>query len=47
MAFDDYAWGDEKPDHLRPKTAILAFVEKYTDQLETMAMNHQYWIKKI
>jgi predicted O-methyltransferase YrrM len=47
MSFDDYSWGDEKPAHLRPRTAILSFVEKYKNQIETMAMNHQYWIKKI
>ena len=47
LAFDDYSWGDEKPAHLRPRTAILSFVEKYKNEIETMAINHQYWIKKI
>jgi len=47
MAFDDYAWGEEKPDHLRPKTAILEFVEKYKKEVKKMAANHQYWIEKI
>ena len=46
MAFDDYAWGDEKPDHLRPKTAILEFVVKYKKEVKKMAANHQYWIEK-
>jgi len=47
LAFDDYSWGDEKPNHLRPRTAILSFVKKYKNEIKTMAMNHQYWIKKI
>jgi len=25
----------------------LSFVKKYKNEIKTMAMNHQYWIKKI
>ena len=47
LAFDDYTWGLELDASLVPKTAIDLFVNKYKDEIETIAINSQYWIKKI
>ena len=47
LAFDDYTWGPELEASLVPKTAIDLFVNKYKNEIETIAINSQYWIKKI
>jgi predicted O-methyltransferase YrrM len=47
LAFDDYTWGKELEAKLIPKTAIDLFVNKYKNEIETIAINSQYWIKKI
>ena len=47
LAFDDYTWGPELKARLVPKTAIDLFVNKYKNEIETIVINSQYWIKKI
>ena len=47
LAFDDYTWGPELEPSLVPKTAIDLFVNKYKDEIETIAINSQYWIKNM
>lgn len=46
MAFDDYTWGRDLPPSKTPRPGILLFVDKHKEQLETLVINSQYWIKK-
>lgn len=46
MAFDDYTWGRDLPPSKTPRPGILLFVEKHKQELDTLVINSQYWIKK-
>ena len=46
MAFDDYTWGRDLPPSKTPRPGILLFVEKHKEELDTLVINQQYWIKK-
>lgn len=46
MAFDDYTWGRDLPPSKTPRPGILLFVDKHKEQLETLVINSQYWIRK-
>ena len=46
MAFDDYTWGRDLPPSKTPRPGILLFVEKHKQELDTLVINQQYWIKK-
>lgn len=47
MIFDDYTWGLNKPQTLRPKMAIDNFIENYADYLEVFWDEYRKAIKKI
>lgn len=46
MAFDDYTWGRDLAPSKTPRPGILLFVDKHKEELETLVINNQYWIKK-
>jgi predicted O-methyltransferase YrrM len=46
MAFDDYTWGRDLPPSKTPRPGILLFVEKHKEEIDTLVINSQYWIKK-
>jgi len=46
MAFDDYTWGRNLPPSKTPRPGILLFTEKHKQELDTLAINSQYWIRK-
>ena len=46
MAFDDYTWGRHLPPSKTPRPGILLFTERHKDELDTLVINDQYWIKK-
>lgn len=46
MAFDDYTWGRDLPPSKTPRPGILLFVERHKQELDTLVINSQYWIKK-
>jgi hypothetical protein len=47
MAFDDYEWGSNLPQHLRPKAGIDLFLLRHQGEYELLTKNQQVWIKKI
>jgi len=47
MVFDDYAWGHQIAECLRPKVAIDAFVRAYEPRLRVVAHDYQYVVRKI
>ena len=46
MAFDDYTWGRDLPPSKTPRPGILLFVERHKQEIDTLVINSQYWIKK-
>jgi predicted O-methyltransferase YrrM len=46
LCFDDYMWGMVPRDLDRPKMAIDAFVKIYSDYIEVVDIDYQYWIRK-
>jgi predicted O-methyltransferase YrrM len=46
MAFDDYTWGRNLPPSKTPRPGILLFTERHKEELDTLVINSQYWIKK-
>lgn len=46
MAFDDYTWGRDLPPSKTPRPGILLFVERHKEEIDTLVINSQYWIKK-
>jgi len=46
MAFDDYTWGRNLPASATPRPAILLFTEKHKQEIQTLVINSQYWIRK-
>ena len=46
MAFDDYTWGRNLPPSKTPRPGILLFVERHKEEIDTLVINSQYWIKK-
>jgi predicted O-methyltransferase YrrM len=46
MAFDDYTWGRDLPPSKTPRPGILLFTERHKEELDTLVINSQYWIKK-
>ena len=47
LAFDDYEWGTHLPSHLAPKLGIQLFIHRHQAEFETLAINGQYWVRKI
>lgn len=47
LAFDDYEWGAHLPAHLAPKLGIQLFIHRHQAEFETLAINGQYWVRKI
>ena len=47
MAFDDYTWGADMPPDLTPTLGIDLFMARHDGEYQTLAVNEQYWIKKI
>lgn len=47
MAFDDYLWGDAKDALHRPKLAVDAFVNLYSEHLKIVHMGYQFVIQKV
>ena len=46
LAFDDYTWGRHLPPSKTPRPGILLFIDKHKEELDTLVINDQYWIKK-
>ncbi len=46
MAFDDYTWGRDLPPSKTPRPGILLFVDHHKDNIDTLVINSQYWIRK-
>ena len=46
MAFDDYTWGRDLPPSKTPRPGILLFTERHKEEIDTLVINSQYWIKK-
>ena len=46
LCFDDYMWEIVPRELDRPKMAIDAFVRIYSDYIEVVDINYQYWIRK-
>lgn len=47
MAFDDYDWRGGSSPNERPKKAIDAFLDIYSDRVEVLFRSYQCWIRKI
>lgn len=47
MVFDDYLWYLDKPEVLRPKMAIDAFISNYADYLQVCWSDYRLAIKRI
>lgn len=47
LIFDDYTWGGQNPEHMRPKPAIDTFLLAYKDELEVLHKGSQVFVKKI
>lgn len=47
IAFDDYAWGEGAPMHLRPKRAIDRLLSEWGDAVEVLEMGWQVWIRRL
>jgi predicted O-methyltransferase YrrM len=47
MVFDDYLWKDMPGVLHQPKIAIDAFVNIFSEQIETVMIGYQYGIKKL
>lgn len=46
IAFDDYGWGQDQPQHLVPKVGIDALVMALQDEFDVLASGYQIWMKK-
>ena len=46
LAFDDYMWGQDMPEHLTPRPAIDNFLNKYTGTYNLLTKEYQVWIQK-
>ncbi len=46
MAFDDYTWGRDLPPSKTPRPGILLFTERHKEEIDTLVINSQYWIRK-
>jgi predicted O-methyltransferase YrrM len=46
MVFDDYLWGDIRDILHRPKVAVDAFVNIFSEQLKPVHLGYQYIIRK-
>ena len=47
LAFDDYEWGAHLPAHLAPKLGVQLFIHRHQAEFEALAINGQYWVRKI
>jgi|688.fasta_scaffold283844_2 predicted O-methyltransferase YrrM len=47
MVFDDYLWGLDKHETLRPKMAVDNFISNYSDYLEVCWSDYRIAVKKI
>lgn len=47
IAFDDYDWRGGSSPNQRPKKAIDAFLDIYSDRVELLFRSYQCWIRKI
>lgn len=46
IAFDDYMWGQDLPEHLTPRPAIDEFLNKYEGTYNLLTKEYQVWIQK-
>ena len=46
IAFDDYGWGKDMPEHLTPKPAIDTFLAKYAGEYDLLTQEYQVWVQK-
>jgi len=46
LCFDDYTWSMVPRELDRPKMAIDAFVKIYSDYIQVVHIDYQYWIRK-
>ena len=46
LAFDDYLWGRDYPEHTTPKPAIDNFLEEHKGQYKLLVDSYQIWIQK-
>lgn len=46
MAFDDYTWGRDLPPSKTPRPGILLFTDHHKNNIDTLVINSQYWIRK-
>jgi predicted O-methyltransferase YrrM len=47
LAFDDWLWGRDLPPSKTPRPGILLFTERHKQEIETIVINNQYWVRKI
>ena len=46
LAFDDYMWGQDVPEHLTPRPAIDDFLAKHKGTYNLLNKDYQVWIQK-
>ena len=46
MAFDDYMWGEDVPEHLTPRPAIDNFLTNHAGEYKLLSQDYQVWIQK-
>jgi predicted O-methyltransferase YrrM len=46
MAFDDYMWGQDMPEHLTPRPAIDDFLNNHVGEYSILNKDYQVWIQK-
>jgi predicted O-methyltransferase YrrM len=46
LAFDDYMWGQDMPEHLTPRPAIDDFLAKHEGTYDLLTKEYQVWLQK-
>jgi predicted O-methyltransferase YrrM len=46
IAFDDYLWGQDLPEHTTPKPAIDRFLLTHTNEYQILVDSYQVWLRK-
>lgn len=46
IAFDDYMWGQDQPQHLIPKVGIDALVMALQEEFDILLSGYQIWMRK-
>jgi predicted O-methyltransferase YrrM len=46
IAFDDYLWGQDLPEHTTPKPAIDRFLLAHTNEYQILVDSYQVWLRK-